>query len=379
MFQTFRSPVEDCDGARDFHQSELVEPKRKLISRVRASDHEEDVRGNVADMHVVMFQTLHNSNLVLDDIAKFTMPEIVNLCALSEYYGCFVPIRDAVNIALWNEPSVLQEIKDEPVSYLRLAVKLEHDGMYVAAYRQIVSRSLRDNPQLGPWEWSDARFLADHLGLCREEYFYKHANTLIALRKGLRSFTLSKRAAEYCGEENPVHISETKMLKEARPGHATASSSLARTLFAEWLTSQELGDKTLTQSGRMSGEAAWLSDTMAQITISSKAKKPGTLTRRHVIVDFVSSIGEGWSIDPIEEVYEELGKIVLEANEQIERAFAQPKDLPASIFCRSKVDRGIDDGFNHLGLHDGDLPWEWESPEEFWENVLDPDEDEGRG
>lgn len=378
-FQTFTTAVGDCDEARDFHQSELAQPEWSHIWPDPVSCYE-GVRHNAAEMHVVMFKVLHDPRSAVKDIEEMALNEIVCLCALSEYYGCFVHISSKVSYAISMSSSFDQDIEDMPTAFLRLAVKLEDESLYVKAYRLIVARSLRDKRTVHSWVYSDTRLLANHLGLSQEQYVDKYSKIIMT---PLRKLQLRKAVSQHKDEDHTVRTSWVSMLKKAWSGRAAdeksfeTSSFLARSLFSEWLTAEDFSEDIRLEEmdfpRQCSTEPGWPNFIIAKIEKFSQAEYPGELIGKGVVAEAVAAFGGGWASNAVEQVYAGVGRLVLEANWEIQKALALQPDFSTNKIltpCRCIQAINGDDTYSHLGGPEFDLPWEWENREDFWDRVL---------
>lgn len=367
--------------SRPFIESDLCALEWKVILPYIEDVSSDDVRLEAAGTHGDMLNILHGEvPLALEE--ERIIQHLVPLFALLVYYGCLLFVKKTILDKLFGMELFWKAVQAAPIPFLRLAVKLESSELYFDAFRQICAKAPQTYQLFHAHGCSwEVQQLAAHLAQTTDDYYAKtephlreQQDTIAHLRKALRKLSLVKDPAQRRTYISTGRRSWLSSLRNTFRGGLKASAPnemslfLARSLYGEWLTEQEVGEEAYLYGACATGS---LSNAVHILQTLAESDAPGALINLEDLTNIVTRFQSGAIV--VKQVYDELACIVAEANELIEKAFPEG-DITVNgkvvTYQRSRYDVSLEAGSTYFGIVEEKVPWKWADPGVFWKPAI---------
>ncbi|KJX94304.1 hypothetical protein TI39_contig4202g00062 [Zymoseptoria brevis] len=396
-----------------FVASDLAEPgwqRSGIIYDVCPSDRD-DILNEAAFLHHILFRVLHGFPVAFQDLEASvgivevneesewktiynrtqshngvrTMRWVYKFCSLAEYYGCLEKVANHAVDWLIEQSALAYCVALDPTMYLTLAAKLHWQDLYFDAVRHQMVRADESSGTVWLREIAEGLEISDEDMLARQKVaMAEQEKTVATLSARLRALQLSSSYKTSQNGPHEVAVRTTLTNKnETRTNPLTAAGKaskragyIARTIYGEWLSQQEVGElvwihKQKRFQERRSHQAGPLSRGVAEIQEHSLSADPSLLFGESAVEDALDLLGVDSSAESIAAVKTALNEIVHHANDIIQEILRhhteKKEDGTVITHRRTCWGRGMPEyldwsnsSFTYLGLDEGEVPWKFD-------------------
>lgn len=362
---------------------------------------------NSIHSHTILFRFLHgrSQRLRLDkkDAYPFSYGRgdfvwLVDVCALADFYGCLGAISDAIVDSLTKSNMFWQHVNREPLVILRLAVQLKSKDLYHDAWRHVMGQALSyANPQdsfYPLFQEEKLRQVANHLCSTSDELLEKlqkirseQNDTIASLKLRLRKLHLNPSYARRDGVDYKVDTSfldiirNSFLIRKQRDRKAHRARFLAGSIYAQWLTQQEMGHHIYGSHQPRSCSAGPFNVAVSKLEHFSTTRNPSDIFGRNAVEEILSELGLEYST--MKDVKAELKDIIIDAAAIIKETFVTRKFMDGDEFLtyrRAHWHGEYNSYFTYLPMDEGVFPWDdADNLEQFWEDAIEEAEDSRHG